>query len=334
MSNSKFEDLKNYLINKKVLITSHNLVDIDGLVSCVGLKFFLNFFSENERTIIYLPEISKATRTFIDKLTMKFPKLELITYVKEVSLSNFDIILILDTNNLAQTNLDVLESKIPFIFIDHHFNLKKDYELNLKNLNIIIDEISSTSEIIFEMFEYFNLKIPLPYKYLLISGILTDSGNFKYGNNDTIIRVSNLLDNQVDFQEILSIMKNDTEIPEKIAKIKGLQRVQLIQHGEWLIGITHVSSYEANVAKSLIQIGFDIGIVYSTKKSKFRISTRASKYVCGKTGLHLGKILEEVSTEFEASGGGHDGAASLNGTNNLEEILDKIIYKIKFILNN
>jgi len=44
--------------------------------------------------------------------------------------------------------------------------------------------------------------------------------------------------------------------------------------------------------------------------------------------------LEEVSNEFEASGGGHDGAASLNGTNNLEEILDKIIYKIKFILNN
>ena len=333
MSNSKFEDFKNYIINKNVLITSHNLVDTDGLVSCFVLKFFLNFFSEKERTIIFLPEISKFTRTFVERITLKFPELEL-TSVKEVSLSNFDIILILDTNNPAQTNLDVLESKIPFIFIDHHFNLKKDYELNLKALNIIIDEISSTSEIIFEMFEYFNLKIPLPYKYLLISGILTDSGNFKYGNNDTIIRVSNLLDNQVDFQEILSIMKNDTEIPEKIAKIKGLQRAQLIQHGEWLIGITHVGSYEANVAKSLIQIGFDIGIVHSTKKSKFRISTRASKYVCGKTGLHLGKILEEVSNEFEASGGGHDGAASLNGTNNLEEILDKIIYKIKFILNN
>ena len=126
MSNSKFEDLKNYIINKNVLITSHNLVDIDGLVSCFVLKFLLNFFSENERTIIYLPEISKSTRTYIDRITLKFPKLEL-TYVKEVSLSNFDIILILDTNNLAQTNFDVLESKIPFIFIEHHFNIKKDF---------------------------------------------------------------------------------------------------------------------------------------------------------------------------------------------------------------
>jgi len=184
------------------------------------------------------------------------------------------------------------------------------------------------------MFEYFNLNLPLPYRYLLISAILTDSGNFKYGNNDTIIRVSKLLDNQVDYQEILSILKNNTEIPEKIAKIKGLQRAQLLRLGDWLIGITNVGSYEANVANTLIQIGFDIGIVYSIKKSKFRISTRATKYVCLKTGLHLGKVLEEVSNEFKVSGGGHDGAASLNGNNNFTQILDKIICKIKFILNN
>ena len=43
---------------------------------------------------------------------------------------------------------------------------------------------------------------------------------------------------------------------------------------------------------------------------------------------------KDVANEFQVSGGGHDGAASLNGTDNLEEILDKIIYKIKFILNN
>jgi len=92
MSNSKFEDFKNYIINKNVLITSHNLVDIDGLVSCFVLKFLLNFFSENERTSIYLPEISKSTRTFIERITLKFPELEL-TSVKVVSLSNFDIFL-------------------------------------------------------------------------------------------------------------------------------------------------------------------------------------------------------------------------------------------------
>ena len=127
MGNSKFEDLKKYIINKNVLITSHNLVDIDGLVSCFVLKFFLNLFLEKERITVYFPEISKATRTFIESFTMKFPKLELI-YVKEISLSNFDVILILDTNNLAQTNLDRLELKTPFIFIDHHLNLEKDYE--------------------------------------------------------------------------------------------------------------------------------------------------------------------------------------------------------------
>jgi len=116
MSNSKFEDLKNYIINKNVLITSHNLVDIDGLVSCFVLKFFLKLLSGKGKTIIYLPDLSKTTRKFLKRITKKFPQLEF-PYVKEINISNYDVILILDTNNLAQMNLDVLESKIPFIFI-------------------------------------------------------------------------------------------------------------------------------------------------------------------------------------------------------------------------
>ncbi|TFG26826.1 MAG: DHH family phosphoesterase [Promethearchaeota archaeon] len=100
-----------------------------------------------------------------------------------------------------------------------------------------------------------------------------------------------------------------------------------------MIGITHVSSFEAGVASILINIGCDIGMVYSEKKTEFRISMRAKKRICVETGLHLGKILEEVSEECEGSGGGHDGAASLNGKIDLKKILSKIIEKIKQILN-
>ena len=336
MLNSKFEDLKNYLIDKRILITTHDSVDVDGFVSCLVLKFFFNLFYNKSYVFILFPEISKTTRDFMEKITIKFPKIN-ISYVENIKTSKIDTIIILDTNNLNQVNFDVLKSGIPFIFIDHHINLNKDYKGNLTSLNIIIDEFSSTAEIIFELFEYFNLNIPLPYRYLFIAAILTDSGFFKHGNNDTIIRVSKLLDNsniEIYYQDILSLLKKKKDIPEKLAIIKGLQRVQLIHHGVWLIGITNVGSYEASVANSLIQIGFDIGVVYSIKKSKFRISTRATKNVCLKMGVHLGKILDEVSNECEGSGGGHDGAASLNGTNNFKSTLDKIIYKIKLILNN
>ncbi|GAG99775.1 unnamed protein product [marine sediment metagenome] len=61
----------------------------------------------------------------------------------------------------------------------------------------------------------------------------------------------------------------------------------------------------------LIKTGFDISIIYSKEKDKNMINSRAKKSICMKTGLHLGKIFEEISEYSEGSGGGHDGAAAL-----------------------
>ncbi len=130
------------------------------------------------------------------------------------------------------------------------------------------------------------------------------------------------------------MLKLEEDISEKIAKIKGMQRVKLIRENDWLIGVTHVSSYEASVANSLIKMGFDIGIALSKKKDEYHISTRAKKKVCLKKNLHLGKILEEVSEEFEGSGGGHDGAAAINGKEYSEIILERILEKVKKTLIN
>ena len=73
--------------------------------------------------------------------------------------------------------------------------------------------------------------------------------------------------------------------------------------------------------------------MYSKKKSDERISARASKKVCIETGLHLGKILEELSKNYGGNGGGHDGAAGFNHSKDIETILDDFIIKIKQILN-
>ena len=45
-----------------------------------------------------------------------------------------------------------------------------------------------------------------------------------------------------------------------------------------------------------------------------------------KTGLHLGKIVSEITN---VNGGGHDGAATLNGKIDLAESLNQLIEKIK-----
>ncbi len=332
MLNSKKDDFLNYLKGKNLLIATHDSADLDGFVSVLVLKFFFENFFTNQNIFLTFSKLSKYTKNFVVKFLQKFPDFDFPSNNEE-NFSNIDVIVIVDSNNLEQIKLSsTLNLDVPFIFVDHHLDLKKNYVGNITSLNLIFENYSSTAEIILELIDNYNFDLPIPYKYLLISAILTDSGFLKYGNTETIKHLLNILQDEIEFQDVLLLLENETDISKKIASIKGLQRVKLIRVDSWLIGISHVSSFSASVASTLIKVGFDVGIVYTKEKEKYRISARAKKNVCLKTGLHLGKILNGISNGD--SGGGHDGAATLNGENDLERSLSEIIDNIKRTLIN
>ena len=334
MLNSKYEDFLTFLTSKKILITTHDLADIDGFVSCYTLKFFLTKYCAKPISIFF-SELSKHTKNFMLRFSEKFPEF-IFTHTNEVNFSEFDVCIINDTNDLSQIQFnrsEAIKLEIPYIFIDHH-HLNKNIlrNGNIDSLNLINDNASSTSEIILELIEYFNQNLTVSYKNLIVAAILTDSGFFKYGNNQTIKKVSNLLGEEVNFQLLQLMLRNEDDISERIAKIKGLQRVELIREGDYLIGISNVSSFGARVASMLLNMGFDISIVYSKEKNKNVINCRAKQTICMQTGLHLGKILEEISEYSEGSGGGHDGAASLSFNSDLDTVLLKLVERIKEFL--
>ncbi|MHA1883722.1 MAG: DHH family phosphoesterase [Promethearchaeota archaeon] len=332
MSISKFEDFLSFLEGKKILLTTHDLVDIDGLVSCYALYQFLETYFKNPVLSIYFSNVSKDTKNFIKRFNQKFPSFNF-NYSNNVKFSDFEVCIIVDTSNIKQIrtkdgNDNPVE--IPYFFIDHHHypedsTKRKDNTL----VSIINEQRSSTAEIILELFEVYNQELTLPYKILIIAAILTDSGFFKYGSNETIKNVSKLVDEDVDIQEIQRMLEKDTDISERIAKIKGSQRVRIVREGDFLIGISNASSFGAKIASTLLNVGFDISIIYSIQKKETTINARARKSVCKSKGLHLGKIMEELSKEFNGSGGGHDGAASLTVKINLDILLEKLILKIK-----
>jgi len=306
MFSSKKDDFLKYLEGKNIVITSHHLVDLDGLVSAFVLKYCFENCFPNQNIVLTISSLSKPTKSFVNKFIIKFPQFDF-SFQEHVELSDIDVIVIVDSNNLEQVSLfNNLDSKIPYIFIDHHFNLQKNYPGNLSSLNLISDNYSSTSEVVLELVDDCKVNLPIPYKYLLVSAILTDSGFLKYGNTRTIRNLSHILQDQLEIQDILLLLKREQDISEKIARIKALQRVKLIRIKNWLIGISHLSSFTASAASILTNVGFDIGIVVSEDKSNYRITTRAKKQICIKTGLHLGKIISEIKN---VNGGGHDGAA-------------------------
>lgn len=333
----KIEEIISFLEDKKIGITTHNSVDIDALVSCHVLKLFLKQYLNKEDVYLSYPVLTRSTRNFKDKFSEKFSYIDL-NDEKKYDFSKVDIILILDTNNLNlvsfSEDFNILKGPIPFIFVDHHLDLKMGYKNNIESLNLILDDFTSTTEIIFELYETFNQSIPYPINYLFMTGILTDTGFFKYGNNDTIKHFSKLIDDQLDYKELLILLSSDEDISERIAKIKGLQRVKIIREGNWLMGISNIGSFGASVASSLLKNGFDVAVVLSKKKRESRISARASKKICLQTGLHLGKIFEVVSSDCNGNGGGHDGAASINYETRQEDVLNEVLSKIMQFMNN
>ncbi|MFW9770731.1 MAG: bifunctional oligoribonuclease/PAP phosphatase NrnA [Candidatus Thorarchaeota archaeon] len=328
MLKSRIESFLTFIKGKNLLIITHHPTDLDGFISSISLKFFLETFFKSQEVSIYFSELSKFTKDFLKNFRTLFPDFSL-NYSEQIYIPLFDTILIIDTNNLDQLYYKELDFSTPFIFIDHHLNLNKNYRANLDSLNLIFENYSSTAEIILELFRIKQVSIPIPYKVLLASAIIADSGLFKYGNNQTIHNISFLLENGIPIQEILNLLESDSELSERIARVKGLKRVGLLKAENWLIGVSRVSNFSASVATTLINVGFDVGIIFSKKKDGTIITTRARKEVCQKTGLHLGRILSNIEG---CSGGGHDGAASLNCINNAEGILKKVIDKIKKVL--
>lgn len=338
MFSSKIIKILDFLKDKKkIALLTHDMADIDGFSSVFGLKSLLKAHDDSLNANIILNDISKHTKSFEKKFTQKFEDFEFnYKESKVIDTASYDAIMILDTNDLSQTILKDQKEKlkdIPLIFIDHHYHEKERFEND--DLSIFSDETGSTAEIIYELFNAIGLVLSKSLIYLLISGIITDTGTFKYANNLSIKRVSRLLKDLKDdaFQEILGLIRMEKDISEKIAKIKGLQRAKFYKVNDWLIGMSNVSSYEGSVATAMLKMGFDVAFVGSQDKEETRISLRASKKICRDTSLHLGQMADEVASILKGNGGGHDGAAGLNGKFDRETAFDTLLSKIKEILN-
>jgi nanoRNase/pAp phosphatase (c-di-AMP/oligoRNAs hydrolase) len=326
--------LKESVNNKNILITTHNLVDIDGFSSCLVFKSFLEKLNPSTNIFLSFPEFLRSTKNFINSIISEYKEFNFRSFNSE-ELHQLDLAFILDTNNLdqlSQTHKNLITTlNLPYIFIDHHYShIARNY-LELDKLTLIEEGYSSTAELIYDLFTLANYNISKELKILLCAAIITDSGFFHHASNDTFSGFSALLSDDINFQEVLSLLEVEEDLSEKIAKIKAFQRVKVIKVSDWLIGVTHVSNFAASAASNLINNGFDVCIVYSKEINGVRITTRAKKQVCVKTGLNLAKILDRLT---QGAGGGHNGAASVLITQDQENILNTLIEMIKKTLIN
>jgi len=323
--------------SSSIVITGHNNADPDALAAVMGLKEFLNKIDPSKKINLVLNLNKLAEKIY--KEILSDPKWNFSKTYPE----NIDLLIVTDTSDLGMAiQKDKTTPKIQnIIIIDHHANpIKLD---NRVKHSLILSDYSSTAEIITKFFQMQDLIPNRDIVFALLAGIITDTGHFRYATKDTFDNAKFLLETGVSISEVTEKLNKKMARSEKIARLRGANRIQKIHYiHNYIVVFSHVSSYEASACKALIDLGADVGFIisYVPKTHEFRISSRARGKLIRETSFHLGEIMKIIGEKYNGSGGGHDGAAGAYGILNNEnkdymsELVPEILKLVKKEIDN
>jgi len=308
-------------------VSCHQNADPDALGSAIALKELLENLNPQVSVEIFADSINNPASYLKDYTDTKV--------TTEPLEKNLDLLFIVDANNLVQLGSmsPLVELAEETVIIDHHEPHSQTPKIT--DYFIILEELSSTSEIIYQLFKMLGVKISPKSAFALIAGIIFDTRRFSFASSNTFSIVSDLILSGVNYDDALSLFVSEMDISEKIARLKASQRTKIKRINDLLLVTSEVSTYEASAARALIDLGADVAIVIADKgKNEVRASSRAKPKMKKIQGFSLGKIMEKAGEKFQGGGGGHILAAGFKGKGDPKEIIKEITEKIEKIIKN
>ena len=276
------------LAGGKNIVVLHANADADAAGSGITLA------GTFENTILFAPEgLSRVGKKLMASVVLE--------PLAEANFEDYDNIVIVDAHSENMLGIEIPWEKA--IVIDHHTQVG---ECNAR-LCFIDDSSSSTCELIWRLIgspEKIDKKIGLA----LLTGIIADSGHFNHATTDTFVITAEILAaSDSTIQEAMANfdMSEQDDMSQRISRLKGGQRLKYLRKGRWLVAMSQVGAFEANVARGLLGLGADVAFVASQEKENFRLTGRAKPDAVN-SGLHLGKMLSAMSAEINGDGGGHE----------------------------
>ncbi len=167
--------------NANVVLTTHKSPDGDAIGSIAGLYLFLKKSGLNKVT----PIVPDAAPGFLDALPAReelYFFSESQKYASE-AIQKADVFIHLDFNTLSRVGDDMAQAlrentRAKSILIDHHQQPDTFDEM------LSVTSASSTAELVYEFCRSFNpnLQIDLNIAANLYTGIITDTGSFRYSS--------------------------------------------------------------------------------------------------------------------------------------------------------
>ena len=309
-------DIIDKLDAKLAVLLCHHNADPDAIGAAFAFKGLLKRLRPNLETEIAAASgpsrLSKAMMNVLPIEVTDKPRIE-----------TADLIVLLDTNTIQQ--LDEWSKRItadhPLVVIDHHASHPETERR--ATLSVADETASSTCEIVYRLFKEAELEPTADETKALFLGIAFDTRHFIIATSDTLKAVADLVAAGVNAQETLPILSLPMEHPERIARLKAANRMNLLKVNNWLIALSQVSAYQASACRSLVALGAHVAVVAGQKQNKIQVSFRASREFYEETGVHMGRDLAKPLGDFLGGmGGGHSVSAGANGVGDLETCLE------------
>lgn len=300
-----------------------------------------NKIKENKKIIIHRherpdPDAYGSQGALAEIITENFPEKEVIVVGKESpSLSflfntevvteedyNDALVIVTDTANFDRIDGKLFSRNNFLIKIDHHPPLD-----NYGDINLVDTEVSSCSELIYNMYTYFNdkynLKLTDEAAKLMYVGIVGDTGRFLFPNTkaETLKVASELIKYDFDMPKILDIM--DT-ISEKMMRFRAFifENYVVYHDGVAYLKITKEDMDKYDIEPGEVSNGVNLlrsleGLIAwcfaIDEGNKIRIRLRSK-----------GPIINKVAEKY--NGGGHPLAsgATVKNWEEFDELLDDL----------
>ncbi len=312
--------------HERILLTTHVQADLDAIASVLILRYLIGNKFPTKVIQIFFNGIKGFALNFCkgllepDKQSLPLPEA-------------IDLCILVDSNNFSRTGSGDFFDKFsgPRVIIDHHVppeNLPQSVLFSHFDPNR-----PSCVEVILDLMAE-RVTFPLDIRRVMVAGLFSDSKNLTLCDSKSFNILAQLLGTDLKLGDITHFLQEETTRSERIARLKGAQRANIQEVGPWIIAITNVSSFEAQVDNGLISLGADIAFVISKQKSgKCRIIGRASTSI-SKTGkLNFGEIFRSIQGEAIESAGGHLGAAGVSFTGNPDQVMKEILKHTQALLN-
>ncbi len=187
--------------NQKFLLIAHDRPDGDTIASALAMRQLLE--SQGKKvTVVCLQEVPEVFKFLLGWQKVK----------TDFLLGDFETIILLDTGDLRRTGyydrlLQAKSQGVPIVNIDHH---PKNDIWKLAKINIVDEKVSSTCEIIYDIYQKLGEKIDSATATILLTGIYTDTGGFQHSNTAprTLEVASKLLSSGAQLKQISQKISN------------------------------------------------------------------------------------------------------------------------------